>query len=391
MDKTKILFVNYSLHSGGVEKSLVTILSVIDYDKYDVDLQLFVKEGLFLNNVPSNVNVLPPMLPKEYKLNIRQAFLALLKMGKLKTAFCRLLVTLTSRTGSLGERFKRVYNIEKKLLKSNPKEYDTVIAFMEGQPLYYAVEFTKAKRKIGFIHGDYKAMGLSKNFDIPYFDKLNALCTVSEGCKNSLDEVFPDMKNRHHLIYNIISSQMLNKMADSGKGFTDDYNGKRVLTIARLSYQKGLDIGIETISRLADYDFKWYIIGIGPLEYQLKEQAKALGVDNKIVFLGETDNPYQYIKNCDLYFQPSRFEGKAIAVDEACVFNKPILLGEYSTAHDQIENGVEGVICPLNADMLADELKSLLEDNSRAQAFSSALKNKRVTNEEEINKLYALF
>ena len=97
MQKKKILFVNYSLHSGGIEKSLVTLLNLFDYSKYSVNLQLFVHEGLFLKNVPSKVKLLPALLPKEYKLNIRQAFTALLQKGMFKTAFCRLMVTLVSR------------------------------------------------------------------------------------------------------------------------------------------------------------------------------------------------------------------------------------------------------------------------------------------------------
>lgn len=390
MNKKKILFINYSLHSGGIEKSLVTLLSVFDYSKYDVDLQLFVHEGLFLENVPDNVNLLPPLLPREYKFNIRQAFFALLKKGMIKTAFCRLFVTLSSQNGSLGDRLKRVYNIEKHMLNKNRIKYDTAVAFMEGQPLYYLVDFINADKKIGFIHGDYKSMGLNKDFEEPYIKKLDALCTVSEACKASLDDVFPESAYKHHVIYNIISEKALKSLAEKEHGFDDNYSGKRILTIARLSHQKGLDIGINAVSLIKNLDFKWYIIGIGPLENELKQLINTLGLNDKVVFLGEKANPYPYLNECDIYFQPSRFEGKAIAVDEACVLLKPILLGNYSTACDQIENGLEGIICELTPEALAENLKALLVSDDLSNKYSDQLKNKSVTNEEEIQKLYNL-
>ena len=86
MPKKKILFINYSLHSGGIEKSLVTLLSLFDYNTYDVDLQLFANDGLFLPRVPKQVHLLPPLFPQAYKRNIRQALPLLLKQKQPLTA-----------------------------------------------------------------------------------------------------------------------------------------------------------------------------------------------------------------------------------------------------------------------------------------------------------------
>ena len=51
------------------------------------------------------------------------------------------------------------------------------------------------------------------------------------------------------------------------------------------------------------------------------------------------------MKACDLYVQPSRYEGKAVTVTEAKILAKPILITNYSTAESQIEDGIDGVIC----------------------------------------------
>lgn len=390
--KKKVLFVNYSLHSGGIEKSLVTLLSILDYEKYDVDLQLFVNEGLFLDRVPKQVHLLPPLFPTEYKLNIRQAFPTLLRKGHPLLAVCRSLVSVAGLKGTMGERLANMWNFERNFARKNRKEYDAAVAFMEGQPIYYINSKVKSKRKIGFVHGDYKAMGLSKIYDYDYFRKLDAVCTVSESCKTALDETFPELRNKFHVIYNIISSGFMRSMASESADFGDSFDGIRILSIARLSHQKGLDIALPAIAALKKegLKFKWYIIGVGPEEAALKEMAKQLEIDDMVQFLGERANPYPYLEACDIYIQPSRFEGKSIAVDEAMVFCRPILLTDFSTAADQIDSGKNGMIVPMTGEGVTDGLRELILHKELRSAFSGALAKCDYTNEDEIKKLYAL-
>jgi glycosyltransferase involved in cell wall biosynthesis len=391
-DKKKVLFVNYSLHSGGVEKSLVTILSLFDYDTYEVDLQLFANDGMFLSRVPSNVHLLNPLFPVEYRQNIRRAFFALLKKGHPLVALCRLLVSFAGLKGSMGERLVKMWSIERHFIPKSSKHYDTVIAFMEGQPIYYAVTKVDAARKIGFIHGDYQAMGLESSFDRPFIGKLDALCTVSESCLTALKKVFPEYSAKEHVIYNIISANFMRAMAEKEKGFDDGFSGLHVLSIARLSQQKGLDIALPAVALLKrkGLSFRWYIIGIGPEEESLKQMAKELELEDSVVFLGERSNPYPYLKECDIYLQPSRFEGKSIAVDEAMVMCRPILLTDFSTASDQIDSGRNGLIVPMTSEGVAEGLEDLIRNEERRSRFSGELSRGNFTNESEINKLYAL-
>lgn len=392
MAKKRVLFINYSLHSGGIEKSLVTVLSLFDYQNYDVDLQLFANDGMFLSRVSPKANLLPPLFPAEYKLNIRQAFFALIKKGHPRIALCRLLVTFAGLRGTMGERLVRMWNVERRFIKPSQKEYDTVIAFMEGQPIYYAVTKVKSLNKIGFIHGDYTAMGLNSEFDRAFVGKLNALCTVSESCKTALDNTFPEYSKKFHVIYNIISSTFMRQMAEEPADFEDDFIGMRVLSIARLSHQKGLDIALPAIAALKKKGlrFKWYIIGIGPEKESLETMIQELDIGDYVRFMGERSNPYPYLKTCDIYLQPSRFEGKSIAVDEAMVMCRPILLTDFSTASDQIDSGRNGLIVPMNSEGIADGLEDLLLHAEKRAAFSFALSQCDYTNENEINKLYAL-
>lgn len=390
--KKSILFVNYSLHSGGIEKSLVTVLSLFDYATYDVDLQLFANEGMFLSRVPSQVHLLKPLFPAEYRQNIRQAFFRLLFGGHPAAALCRLLVSFAGLKGTVGERLAKMWNIERRFIRPSRKQYDAVVAFMEGQPIYYAVSKVTAKKKIGFIHGDYSAMGLDSTFDRGYFEKLSALCTVSESCLQSLRAVFPEYSNRLRLIFNIISPDFIRTMAEKGRGYNDGFTGLRILSIARLSVQKGLDLAMPAVEKLkkSGLAFRWYIIGIGPEEERLKTMVKELDIGSCVRFLGEQPNPYPFLKGCDIYFQPSRFEGKAIAVDEAKVMCKPILLTDFSTAPDQIDSGRNGLIVPMTPEGIFEGLESLLLNEERRSAFSENLSKSNFSNEDEINKLYAL-
>lgn len=392
MPKKKILFINYSLHSGGIEKSLVTILSLFDYEKYDVDLQLFANEGLFLERVPKQVHLLEPLFPAEYRLNIRQAFFALLRKGRPGLAFCRLLVTFAGLRGSMGERLGKMWNIERRFARPAKGEYDAAVAFMEGQPIYYCVTNVNSRIKIGFIHGDYEAMGLNREFDRPYVRQLDALCTVSESCLASLRRVFPESAEKCHVIYNIISARFMQNLAEQGKGFSDGYTGLRVLSVARLSHQKGLDIALPAVASLKrkGLGFRWYIIGVGPEEESLKAMAHELDLDGSVFFLGERPNPYPYLKQCDVYLQPSRFEGKSIAVDEAMVMCRPILLTDFSTAADQIDSGVNGLIVPMTPEGVEEGLEKLLRSEELRTSFTKSLSGKTYSNESELDKLYTL-
>ncbi|MCI1983114.1 MAG: glycosyltransferase [Oscillospiraceae bacterium] len=391
-EKKKILFISYSLHSGGIEKSLVTVLSLFNYDAYDVDLQLFANEGLFLDQVPPQVHLLQPLFPPEYRLNIRQAFFALIRRGHPLMALGRLLVSLAGMKGTMGERLAKMWRIERRFARGNKKKYDAAVAYMEGQPIYYNVTKVKSRVKIGFIHGDYKAMGLNDTFDREFIGRLDALCTVSESCLSSLKEVFPEYAEKCHVIYNIISPEFIRSLAAKGKGFTDPFSGLRILSIARLSRQKGLDIALPAVAELHRRGilFRWYIIGVGPEEAKLKDMARDLGIEDVVFFMGECPNPYAYLNECDLYLQPSRFEGKSIAVDEAMVMCRPILLTNFSTASDQIDSGRNGLIVPMTPEGIRDGLADLLLHEDRRKAFSKALAEESISNESELQKLYRL-
>ena len=212
----------------------------------------------------------------------------------------------------------------KKSITSLPKEYDAAIGFLEKSSIYFVVDCVKAKRKIGFIHNDYLKLDLDASFDLPYFEKLNTIATVSEQCVTVLKEVFPTQKDKVQLLYNIVSAKLIHQMAE--EPITIDTSKPNLLSIGRLHPQKGFDIAVEAVALLKKQglNFVWYIIGEGAERTALEQAITKNGLEKHVVLLGIKENPYPYIKQTTIFVQPSRYEGKSIALDEAKLLHKPI-------------------------------------------------------------------
>ena len=139
-------------------------------------------------------------------------------------------------------------------------------------------------------------------------------------------------------------------------------------------------------------DIKWYIIGYGnqEIEQEVRENAKREGVSDRVVLLGKKENPYPYIKACDIYVQPSRYEGKSITVREAQILCKPVIVTNYPTASSQIQSGVDGVIVPLEVDACAREMADFIRNKEEQARVVEYLETHDYGNEREIEKIYQL-
>ena len=390
--KQQLLFVLPSLEAGGGEKSLVTLLNCINYEQYDVDLVLFTPKGIFLKQLPKNVKLL--YLNDDYKTftsGLSSAIVSFLKQGKLGLAFSRLLYTFKSNViKNKGKAEQYSWNHLKKSITSLPKEYDAAIGFLEKSSIYFVVDCVKAKRKIGFIHNDYLKLDLDASFDLPYFEKLNTIATVSEQCVTVLKEVFPTQKDKVQLLYNIVSAKLIHQMAE--EPITIDTSKPNLLSIGRLHPQKGFDIAVEAVALLKKQglNFVWYIIGEGAERTALEQAITKNGLEKHVVLLGIKENPYPYIKQTTIFVQPSRYEGKSIALDEAKLLHKPIVVTNFTTAKDQINHLKNGIICEMDANSLADALTSLLQNESLQNELSLHLSKESLGSEDEIDKFYTI-
>ena len=172
-----------------------------------------------------------------------------------------------------------------------------------------------------------------------------------------------------------------------------DRNKFNILSIGRLTKQKGYDIAIDALKILKKecFDVHWWIIGAGELEDQLKKQVKDNELEEYITFIGLKANPYPYIRCCDLLVQPSRWEGKSVVLDETKILKKPILATNYSTVKDQLKDKKEGLIVDITSKAVADGVMMLRKDNELYNFIQNYLKEHEYGNEKEIEGYYQLF
>ncbi|WP_169086943.1 glycosyltransferase [Paenibacillus sp. PL91] len=391
--KMKLLFVMNNLNCGGAEKSLLSLLQTIDYARFDVDLYLFKHEGIFLSKIPRAVNLLEePVHYRYFDMSMKLAIMDCLKKGRIDLAFARLragYIFFTEKNPARCEQ--RVWKYLSKTLPALHKRYDAAIGFLEKNPVYFSIEKANAAKKIGFIHNDYDKLRMDPFLDAPYFAQLDHLVTVSDGCGEVLIQRFPQHSQKVKVIHNIVSPSMIHEMSEEETGFAPN-NGIKIVSIGRLNYQKGFEMAIEACKVLVDkgYNVKWYVIGEGEDRSKLEQLILQHQLDRHFHLLGLKENPYPYMKEADIYVQSSRFEGKSIAIDEAKILNKPIIVTNFSTAKDQIVHNQNGLIVDMNAEALADGIKLLIDDEKLRDSLVGQLSKEHYGTEMEIEKLYAL-
>ena len=375
----KILIVMFSLYNGGAEKSLVNLLNELPNDRYNIDLLLFKKEGLYLEQVPSTINILET--PSDIKL--------LYQGTSLIRLFCVFISRLIYGRSAKANGLKWTHFYSKKI-KVLDKNYDVALAYISGEVMYFVDEKVKAKKKIAWVHNDYRESRLPKKYDYPHFKNMDAIVTISDKCADILKEEFPEFKDKIYNIPNITSSSVIKKRAE--EFYPEEYRGLdnkfKILSIGRLNPQKGFDMAISAaaILKLSGLKFEWFVIGNGELESKLKKQIKREGVEDCFKLIGVRENPYPYIKNCDIVVQSSRFEGKSIVLDEAKILAKPIAATAYSTVKDQIIDGSEGVICEMSSQGIADGINKLLKDEQLLHGMELYLSQHEYGNQQEVQK-----
>lgn len=394
--KKNLLFVMPSLCAGGGEKSLVNLLSQIDYDLYNVDLFLLNHDGIFMDFVPKEVRVLSlPDVYHVFTLPLFQSIMKLFFKGNISLAYNRAMFAINNRRAkntAIREQYSWKYF--SKSLHQIERKYDAAIGFLEKTSTYFCVDKVKASKKIGWVHIDYDKLGMDPIFDASYFKELDSIVTVSEECANILKDRFPGEKNKVDVIYNIVSPTMINKMANQASTNVYDKKGDDIiiLSIGRLHYQKGFEMAIAACRKLIDkgYNVQWNVIGEGDEREKLTNLIKENHLENHFKLLGLKSNPYPYIKQADIYVQTSRFEGKSIAIDEAKILNKPIVVTNFSTAKDQINDGIDGLIVEMNPDEVVEGIERLINDSSLKRKLINNLSQLKLGTEEEIEKLYKL-
>lgn len=377
----KVLIVMTTLYNGGAERSLVNFLNELPPDKYEIDLLLFKREGMFLTQVPEFVNIL------ETPGNLYRLFAELRNAGRmfLVKAVGNVLSSIFTKSirEKRGFRWNHFYG---KHIENLEKEYDVAIAYLSGEVLYYVDEKVKAKKKLVWIHNDYSTANHPRKYEYQHLQNMDGIVSISELCVNILKKEFPEFSDKIYYLPNITSSVVLKKRAL--EFYPPEYNPKdlNIVSIGRLDEQKGFDMAVHAaeIMKEAGLRFKWYILGSGDMREQLIKQIHSEEVEDYFYLLGIKENPYPYIKNASIFVQSSRYEGKSVVLDEAKILAVPIVVTSYPTVYDQMKDGVEGKIVPISSDEIAKGILELAGNKEEMQQFVDTLRNQDYGNQEEI-------
>jgi glycosyltransferase involved in cell wall biosynthesis len=396
--KKQILISVYDMEIGGIERSLINMLECFDYDTYDVDLLICSHHGEFMELIPSKVNVLPEI--SEYTV-FRKSVKQCLREGHYMAVMIRMvsknLASFKARRKRLNEgagyiQMQLASKYSSYFIPPLGKAYDLTISY--AWPHDILANKVKTKRKIAWIHTDYSKLEIDNKLDLAVWNKFDYIASISEACTESFLKIYPSLKQKITQIENITSPEFIKKMAEDTKDIDVPVNETfQIVSVGRLSYVKGFDMAVQALRKLHDKGLthlQWHVVGYGGYEAELKALIAEYGLEHKFVLLGKKTNPYPYINSCDLYVQPSRYEGKAVTVTEAQILGKPVIITNYPTAASQVENGVDGIICELSPDGLASAIEKLYRSKELRSTLVSNIKDKDYSNSYELDKLYQI-
>lgn len=387
----KIIFLIGNLESGGVSKSLVSLLWEIDKEKYDISCFVMSPQGIHLDKIPEGINVITDDITKTLLLKFPLCFYELFKAKEYYLAFARLGQFLTSRLSrSLGGL------ILSRLIRKVEGTYDLAIDYNGQHQLYYMVDSVDAKIKVSFFHNDYSKWDYYYRMDKRYFNHVDHIFSVSHHCVDVLKRYFPQYKTKIGLMENITSLRELDRLKNESpiEDFLDKKlnDGFNLITIGHICERKGSTLALNAAKILKDKNvrFRWFFVGSMSKDKDYSKLVDTLGLRDYIVFLGVRDNPYSIINKCDVVVHPSQFEGKSIALDEAKLLCKPIVVTNFSTVDDQFKHDYNGVICSMDNISLSDSIERVLLDGELRNILSNNLAQDRVSNVNEVDKIYSL-
>lgn len=441
--KKKIFIFNYFMYIGGAERALLGLLNAFDYTKYEVDLFLALHQGEFLHFIPKEVNLLPEdKMYASYAIPLKKVlFSKTFPIGVARLIARWKFNKYKKRKNLINSEASFQYIIREMmpfLAMINPnKEYDLAISFLA--PHNIVLDKVKAKKKICWIHTDYTQIDVNVDLELPVWSRYDYIASISTDVTRTFLQVFPSLKDKIVEIENILSPRFVRERADLENVQEELEQSKSInlLSIGRFSDAKNYDNVPDICSRMlrilnanalnenenenananqglrpanqapaanqgdsrltkpkaanqARSAIKWYIIGYGGGEELIRQKIREAGMENHVIILGKRSNPYPYIKACDIYVQPSRYEGKSVTVREAQMLGKPIVVTNYPTASSQIRDGVDGVIVPMDNEGCAQGIARVILDAPLRQRLTAHLATHDYGNEAEVDKIYSL-
>ncbi len=397
--KPRILILAHYLEIGGAEISLIGLLNAIDYSRFNVDLFLYAHRGELLTLIPKEVNLLPE-IPEYAQMEI--PLILVFRKGFFRQGLARISAKikyhLWAKENNPQSPEAYFQYLDNEIMPTLPSlkhfgKYDLAVNFIAlKNNIPQKVDATKT---ITWIHTDLTAVSINPELEFPAWNAYDNIVSISDRVTASFCNIFPALSSKVIEIENILSPLFVRHRAEMETDTSDmpkELGCVRLLSVGRFCKAKNYDNVPDICRRIveAGINIKWYIIGFGGDESLIRKKITEAGMDDRVIILGKRSNPYPYIKNCDIYVQPSRYEGKSVTVREAQMLYKPVVVTNYTTASSQINNGVDGVIVPLENSGCANGIIEFIRNEKLCTDIITNLKATDFGDENEVEKLYEL-
>ena len=396
--KPRILITMHYMELGGAERALLGLLNALDVSRVSVDLFIYRHCGAFMSFIPDKVN----LVPEEPAYAVMESPLkeAFLKgqwgvgigrlIGKIRYRWYLKRTKIQNEGSASHYAFDGMIHFLPSLKKYG--HYDLAISFLD--PPHIVQDKVDAEIKMEWIHTDFSTVNMDVETTEHRWEKNNYIVSISSSVTEQFLKTYPLLKNKIVEIHNILSPKFVREQALLEANTLDIKSRKKkneliLLSVGRISYQKNFECipYVCQILKNKGCKFHWYVIGPGSYD-DINVIGDNLGVRDFFDFLGPQENPYPYMYHCDIYVQPSRYEGHSVTVREAQMLYKPVIVTNYATARNQVKSGDDGIICGMSHEEIANAIIALVNDKNKMNHIKEYLASHDYGNEDEVNKIY---
>lgn len=350
-----------ALPGGGAEKVLMDVLKHFDYQTYTVTLFLEYREGVYLADIPRQVEVLA-------------------LHGKNNLWFQRIHRRLAERKLYIPFHECVYRRMLLRLLRN--RSFDTIVSFMEGAAVkFHSYIFDKAQRNVSWVHIDLKkkhwSLGNFRDEDdeCAAYRRMDEIVFVSQDARSRMLEMYPLDASRCSVLYNLIDAEAIQEKANSilveKRRFT-------VCMVGRLNRQKRYDRAVEVAHRLkeAGYEVDFWVLGEGELEADLRRQIARYGLEDSFILKGFVKPPYAYLAQADMLLNTSESEGFSLVVAEAFCLGVPVVSTRTVGPVELLDDSRYGLLVDETLDSIYQGIKSLLDDRRKLGMYAQKAKER---------------
>ena len=385
MKKTSVLFIIDSLTCGGAEKSLVSLLPLLNKDKYDVYLWMRSPGGAFMPLIPKNVHIV-----EQPSYNVIENLKMLL--GKL---YFSIMLRINKLFGKAEHGAETLWKCQGWAMKVPEGKWDVVVAYQQGLPTYLVADKFSGCKKLAWVNVNVFKAGYKTEFNNKFYEKMDYIVPVSALLHKLILEKIPQFKEKYHLVYDILNPQVIKDLGDEHvQNLKNEQDEWIFVTTGRLVPQKGHDIAISAAEELKHkgVKFKWFFIGEGGERRNIERMIKEKGLQKCVILLGMHTNPYAFMRQADVYVQTSKFEGFGLTISEAKILGKPVVSTNFEVVYNQLTHEKNGLIAEMNGKSVADNIYRMITDDELREAIIAEIKNEHNTTYfTEVKKVEEMF